>query len=300
MYFIKPYRRGIFNKYYKGMPVFEMLLKDVNHAVLLTKNWFQNGFKSKVLLAYPHYPSRGSTMYKVARLLGFVVTNRKRRQPDAAVYWEYATYRKEFDFLESISHKVPVVNLQSRDLSKRLVENVSQQVFGYGTFVDPLTYTGKIVKKNDINAMHDGKAIQAPVRKIEEGFIYQRLIDNTASGDRVVDIRVVVVEAVLDFVYIKYRWISDRFKNPIETLIKPLDEVFSKEEIRLLNEYCRAVKLDFGEMDVLRDNNDKRIYVIDVNNTPQGPPSHISKSDGKYALRKIAEAYKRAFLLTKK
>jgi hypothetical protein len=296
MYFIKHYRRGIFNKYYKGMPAFEMFLKDVNHAGLLIKHWFQNGFRNKLLLAYPHYPSRGSTMYKVAGLLGFVVSNRKRRHPDAAVYWEYATFRKEFEFLESISSNVPVVNLRSRNVSKKLVEELSHKIFGYGTFVDPLSYSGKIVKKNDINAMHDGEAIQGPIKETEEGFIYQRLIDNTASGDRVVDIRVVIVKSLLDFVYIKYRWISDRFKNPIETQIKPTEEVFSPEEVRLLNEYCRAMDLDFGEMDVLRDNNDKKIYVIDVNNTPQGPPSHISKSDGKYALQEIAAAYKREFL----
>jgi len=48
--------------------------------------------------------------------------------------------------------------------------------------------------------------------------------------------------------------------------------------------------LDYGELDVLRNKNDGKIYIVDVNNTPQGPPANTEKEQGIEAIRKIGEA----------
>ena len=58
MYFLPKYRRGIKNKYRKGMPVFEMLTKDLGYAFTETLNYLKNGFRQKTIVAFPHYPSR--------------------------------------------------------------------------------------------------------------------------------------------------------------------------------------------------------------------------------------------------
>ena len=66
-----------------------------------------------------------------------------------------------------------------------------------------LSYHGKMVKKSDINAEHDGVIIDAPIDAVEEHYIYQILINNSLSDKLIIDIRVPVIGNVLDFVYLK-------------------------------------------------------------------------------------------------
>ena len=286
--------RGHFNKYHKKMPLGEIVLKDLNYLVLSFRNFFRNNFKNKSILVYPHYPSRGSTIYKVGNLLGYNITNRPKKSVKTAVYWEYLTFREEFEKLENISKTTRVINLYSRDISKKFIDKIHQDVFGYATIVDPLSYNDKIVKKNDINAKHDGVIIQGPLGAVEDEFIYQRLIDNSCANNLVMDIRIPVVRKALDFVYIKLRSIDERFKNTtVDTKTKNIDEILNQEEIELINEYCSRLKLEYGEIDVLRDKKDGKIYVVDVNNTPQGPPANTSKNDSAFALQKLASAFEK-------
>lgn len=296
MYFLKRFSRGIFNRYRKGMPVPEMLAKDLSFLALWIGHWFRNRGKPRYLLVYPHYPSRKSTIYRIGNLLGYNVTNNPDVPYDIAVYWEYLTFRKEFGFLEEVSRNKTVVNLHSRDISKVFIDEAFMKVFGYSAMVDPLTFRGRIVKKSDINARHDGMILEAPVEKPDKECVYQLLIDNSDTEDRVMDIRVPVVGTVLPFVYLKYRPVTERFRNiTLQTEIRPAGEVLTAGEIALLNAYCRELKLDYGELDVLRHRADGRIYVVDVNNTPQGPPAHTSRKDSAFALHVIAKAFRDAF-----
>jgi len=275
------------------MPFFEIITKDLNYIGLWIRNFLKNNFKSKTIFAHPHYPSRGSTIYKISKELGYNITNKQRSKPEFAIFWEYTTFRKEFRLLDEISKDKYVINLHSRDISKKYVDKIHQEVFGYSTMVDPLTYNGKIVKKSDINGTHNGEIVEGPVEFIEEDYIYQILIDNTIPGDSVMDIRVPFIGEALNFVYIKTRTISDRFKNPTGSKVEAISDHLSDNEIKQLNQYCKILKLDYGELDVLRDKKDGRIYVIDVNNTPQGPPSKTSKKDAIYAISEMTEAIRK-------
>lgn len=289
MKFLITKHRGFFNRYHKNMPLFESVMKDLNYGKLWLINYFRNGFKSRTMLVYPHYPSRGSTIYKIGKLLHFNITNNPKADAEWGIYWEYLTFREEYQLLEEIAKKICIVNLFSRDISKLYIDSIHKKVFGYSTRVDPLKYKGKIVRKNDINAKHDGEILEAPIQETEQGFIYQLLIDNTYAEDRVMDYRIPVVGEVLDFVYLKFRPITERFRNiTLEARTEKLTAIFSQEEISGLNDFCREIRLEYGELDVLRNKNDGRIYIVDVNNTPQGPPSHTIKPDAVFAIRKIA------------
>jgi hypothetical protein len=57
-----------------------------------------------------------------------------------------------------------VVNLHCRDISKRHVEAVFSQVFGYSSLVDPTTYEGLCVCKNDSNAIADKELVRCPIK----------------------------------------------------------------------------------------------------------------------------------------
>ena len=47
-------------------------------------------------------------------------------------------------------------------------------------------------------------------------------------------------------------------------------------------------------MDILRDNDAGRIYIVDVNNTPHGP-SQLTKEQKKHALEVLTDEFKKAF-----
>lgn len=288
--FVTSYR-GYFNKYRKGIPLFETLTKDIGYALLWLKNYLKNGFRSRSILVYPHYPSRGSTIYKAGKALGYNVTNKPKSDQVFAVYWEYLTFREEYQWLEKLAENLKVINLHSRDISKLYIDKIHQQVFGYATQVEPTEYQGLIVQKSDVNALHDGQILEAPCESRGDDFIYQILIDNQYSDDLVLDLRVPVVAKIMDFTYLKYRDIHERFLNTTAKVeIQPTKEVFSPEEIDQLNRYCAALHLEYGELDVLRHRGDGKIYVVDVNNTPQGPPANTPPVAGEEAILKIGQA----------
>lgn len=290
-------RRGIRNKYMKGTPIIEVVIKDLKQLSLGISHYFKNGFKSKRIFIYPHFPSSGSTIYKISKELGYTISNKYPYKAQIAIYWEYLTYREEFGFLEDLSGKIKVVNLFSRDISKIYVDKAFKEVFGYSTIVDPLSYKGKCVKKNDINAKHDGVILNCPINKTEEGFIYQILIDNTCGENLVEDIRIPIVKNALDFVYLKRRSIHERFKNTtVNTTICEIINILNKDEIELVNAFCKLINLEYGELDVLRNKADNRIYIVDVNNTPQGPPANTSKPDKIWAIKQIASHFKKEWL----
>jgi hypothetical protein len=49
------------------------------------------------------------------------------------------------------------------------------------------------------------------------------------------------------------------------------DELFSVEEQQLLLRFAAALPMDYGELDVLRDEPTGLIYVVDANRTPTRP-----------------------------
>ena len=97
----------------------------------------------------------------------------------------------------------------------------------------------------------------------------------------------------------KYRTVEDRFVDRKHTAKKaiisnPLD-VLSETELSLIKEFCEKLGLEYGELDVLRNREDGKIYIVDANNTPSGPPSPISKVDDKKAILRVANTFQDAF-----
>ncbi len=162
--------------------------------------------------------------------------------------------------------------------------------------IDPLSYKGKCVKKSNLNGRRDGRIIDCPVEKPQEGFVYQMLIDNTAGDFLVRDIRVPLLGENIPLVYLKYRSISDRFGDTTHrSEISRLNDNFSRAEVEKIILFCKQMGLDYGELDILRNKDDGKIYVVDVNNTPSGPPTNISGKEGRKALRILAKAFEESF-----
>jgi hypothetical protein len=53
--------------------------------------------------------------------------------------------------------------------------------------------------------------------------------------------------------------------------------------------------LDYGEVDVVRDAGDKRIYVLDLNKTPLGPPNGLTPAEFARALALYETSFRQWF-----
>jgi glutathione synthase/RimK-type ligase-like ATP-grasp enzyme len=117
-------------------------------------------------------------------------------------------------------------------------------------------------------------------------------MDNSDDFGGVVDLRVVYSDGEIPFGYRKMRPASERFSNTnvSASLLKPAQE-FSIGELQAIVKLARLMGLDFGEMDVLRDRHDGRIFVCDVNTTPFGPPNNIIREDWVRALDLYCSAF---------
>jgi hypothetical protein len=162
------------------------------------------------------------------------------------------------------------LNFGCTDVSKSHVAEVFEQVFGYPLRLDPRQHSGLAVEKGEMNGAHDGRLIDCPTSP-EPGRVYQHLIDNQ-QGDVVVDFRTPCVDGRPVLVFIKRRPVFDRFANYNRSvdLARPEDH-FSPDEIDKIGDFCRAMQLDWGGLDVLRDATSGRLYIVDVNKTDMPP-----------------------------
>jgi hypothetical protein len=114
----------------------------------------------------------------------------------------------------------------------------------------------------------------------------------------VVDYRIPVFKGFLaSFVYIKTRPINNRFANSNSHVsITSLNNIISQNEQEDIISFCKHLKLDYGEIDVLRNNLDGLLYIIDVNNTPAGPTFGLSKGEYNLALRELTINFEKSFL----
>jgi len=186
----------------------------------------------------------------------------------------------------------PAFNIGCYDIRKSVVSRVFEEVFGYSVIVDPLTHQGPAVEKSEANGKHDGRIVMCPIAEPKHGQVYQRLIDNTFDGGEHVDIRTPIVNGKIPFVYLKRRTSNLRFSNDNHRVdLVDTSVMLSQTEQRQIADYAKAMALDFGGLDVLRDRLDGRIYIVDANKTDMGPPSALSGPDKLKAMRGLADAF---------
>jgi len=224
-----------------------------------------------IVLFYPDYPGKEFyTIVPIFMRLGFFATRDTAADFDFAVAWQDETWLEDQPLLDEIAGERPVVNLRCRDISKTRVEQVFTEVFGRSTLIDPIRHSGPCVKKHDENAL-GGSIVQCPLTETDARFVYQRFIDSAHNG-RMIEYRLPVVFEQLPLLYTQEKALP---RESIKTekfglSLGPAEEVFSAEERDGILEFCRRMGLDFGELDILRANDDGRIYILDANKTPGG------------------------------
>lgn len=262
----------------------------------------------KKVLFYPDRPQSLFVIYKIFLALGFHLTTDPSEHCDIAINWRNTIGTGNPFFpseavLEELAHNRPdlkILNMKCNDVSKNRVSEVFEEIFGYSLSVDPGTYCGKCVMKSNWNGLHLGEVIECPTKVRRDGFVYEKLINNEVQNGLVEDIRVPIFRNTIPFVYLKYRPVQERLVDRSHTLSKTLmakvSDLLTEEEVENINQFCEKIGLDYGEIDILRDRSDQKIYIVDVNNDPSGPPSPISGDNSSTAIVRLTHAFEETFL----
>lgn len=272
--------------------------KEMAFLLGYARRYFRHGFRSRNILFYPDYPLWETEIFKIAGLLDYNVTNNPRLPFDLVFAWEDTTHRRPVPALAQLAGKVPVFNVRCTDISKVKVEAVFRSVFGYSSFVDPTTGRGVAVQKSDLNARHDGRIIELPIANPEPGCVYQKLLNHVTDEGLAVDYRVPVFGAAIPFVVLRYKPLRTRFTQVVRAAVADTRDVFSAPELQKIRQFCRRLGLDYGELDVIRHQDDGRIYILDANNTPWSPPSsaNIPPAERQRMLDASVAAFRQNFL----
>lgn len=259
----------------------------------LRARWLRS-YQPRAVLFYPFQPHPFSAIYKICHQAGFHMCYRYDSDWDVGIHWDTATQREALSE-EILSSGRRVLNAACLDVGKIRLSAIFADVFGYPLALDPTRHRGPCVRKSCENATHDGVILDCPIPEAWPGFVYQRLVHNEVSSEAAEDLRVPYICGGIPFVYRKMRPISDRFSNlNLDVSCCPADEAFSESERERIAKFCRILGMDYGELDILRDKLDGRIYIVDANPTPWGPPNHIRAADRAFAIQAMTGALERS------
>lgn len=115
--------------------------------------------------------------------------------------------------------------------------------------------------------MHGGRIVHGPLARRRRGYTYQKLIDCRVNG-QIHQMRAMVAGPHLALAYEKWRPEPEWFGGTRLTVPHTADELFSPAEQQLLIRFAAALSMDYGELDILRDEPTGLLYVVDANRTP--------------------------------
>lgn len=190
-------------------------------------------------------------------------------QADLTVAWHTGTWLKASDV-----DRLPANALNRRciDISKATVDRLWAEAAGYSIAVDPVAWRGRLVVKPLANAVRGGRIVEGPLTQTRTGVVYERLVDSR-TGDRIHSTRALIGQGEVVVAYDRWRPYPHWFGGPEETVPAAPTELYSADEMAALLRLADLIGLEFGEVDVIRDNESGLIYAVDVNRTPVRPRS---------------------------
>ena len=217
----------------------------------------------------PDAPRPWYLVWPAAQLAGLRLAERQEAA-DIAFVFEDATCSRA-----PAAGGLPVINAACRDVSKSRVAAVFEQVSGRALAVDPRSWSGPMVAKSETNGAHDGRIVEGP-RPAEPGLAYQRLIETRAPDGMVEDLRCPTVGGEVAAVFLKRRPAASRFANA-NAEVRELDPRTALDPVErgLIADFCQALGLEWGGIDVLRDRASGAIWIVDANKTDMGPPTAL-------------------------
>ena len=276
------------NDYPDRMPLLERIGKELRFRKAVKASKQAHG-QPQFVLVRPDWPSKRASIMAYADSLKWVVTNRS--ETPAQLNGTTVLKLAFDDRTEKRQAQPGFWNGHCLDISKSTLDRHHHEVFGYGLNVDPTTHEGPMLEKSEGNAVHDGKEIQGPLSpdELQPGKVYQLIIDNRTDEGLFEDLRVVVIHGEVPVVYRKRKSGEVRYTNETAEvdLAGSPKTVLSEGEIDQITSLSAKMCAEFAELDVLRDRQDGRIYCVDLNPTPYGPPAGLNETDRADAFQQI-------------
>ena len=283
--------------YPSSVPRVERWGKRVRHAVQWLGLALRAGGVPVAVVVHPDAPSRRTALYKMCRALGVELTNRPRRRVLLTMRFEDATEKAA---ARPAWWPSGAWNDRCDDIRKSTLDRAHAQVFGYGVAVDPRAHSGRMLEKGDGNAVHDGREVVGPVDAPAQGKVYQIIVNNRSSDGRAVDLRLVFIRGQFPAVYLKYKPEDARYTNLTTSVeLGSVQALFTPSELDSVSALMAALHVDYAELDVLRDADSGRMYVVDVNPTPWGPPAGLPAAASSEAVSAMAAALQSAAVSSK-
>ncbi|HDZ61219.1 MAG TPA: hypothetical protein ENH46_05925 [Candidatus Pacearchaeota archaeon] len=228
-------------------------------------------------------------------MIGYKIINNLSKKFSFAINWQDKTFKTPDEKIKEVNKKIPVLNINCNDISKQNIGVVFKKIFGYSLDINPKKYGGKCVRKPNLNASGIGHVINCPSKK-EKGFAYEKLINTKNNEGLLVDFRVPIFKDIIPCVQLRYKSPNPIFIDSLKKIeIKESKEIFSKSELKKIFLFCKRLGMDYGELDILRDKDNNKIYIVDANTTPFGPhglPRKITKEILKKSSIAFAEMIK--------
>lgn len=292
----------------------EILVKKTGHRVALTlslahsiftwmcfyffaqswRSWRRlTGHKRPTIAFYPYKPRPWYFIWPVMHVSGAKLID---EVAEADIVMQFEDQTLTSNTLPEVKPGARLVNFTCDDISKSKVASAFEAAAGYGLAVDPTRYQGRMVEKSEMNGAHDGRILEGPLDTPMEGCCYQRLIDNEIEGGLVEDLRCCIVGGSPTVVFRKRRALDRRFMNEnVEVILDEPRNCYSADEIKLIERFAANIGLDWGGMDVLRDRESGKIYIVDANKTDMGPPVALPLGAKLRSTRRMARAFASAF-----
>ena len=291
-----------------GSPLFDRLreLKRTywaNKTYLRRNRWesllpaLSSAVSGPTIFFYPDYPHENYIIRKLCAYGGIEATSRPDFPFDVGFFFTDQTFASS---PESSRTDRTFINVHCTDISKSNVQSEFENAFGYSLSVDPCSYTGYAIEKSNKNAKKDATVVSCPIESVKSFQVYQKYIDNKIGENIYLDYRTTIIGNSIPSVVKKY-WRDDKGQMPgtvVEAVAARPQEVFTPKEIKDILCFADNMGMDFGELDILRDNQSGRIYIVDANNTPIGPRKELSDRDYHKVLSRMLAAFHQHLLPT--
>ena len=249
---------------------------------------------------YPHYQK--SVIYFMLNKAGVIVNRKLNEVCDIGLLWDpRIDIDKYTPKLKQNSKKVRMINLFLKDTSKDFIATEFEKFFGYSYKINPSTYNGYCIGKHNGNGTKSCFFLKCPINanEIFKDYSYQKIIDYTDinDSDTLYELRVPIVGGIIPYVLLKTRSRGLRFtsKNRSIEVVKPLSYLTANECNQIIT-FCSSIGLELGEIDILRSNENGKIYIIDVNNTSWWPANKLGDIDRNIVLNLLWNSFLEAFL----
>lgn len=250
---------------------------------------FLTGHKRPTIAFYPEKPRPWYFIWPVMHVSGAKLIDDVSQ---ADIVMQFDDQTKTVNTPPKTKPNAKLVNFGCNDISKTRVGEAFEKAAGYGLTVDPQTHDGRMVEKCETNGAHSGRILEGPLDEPLPGHVYQRLVDNEIEGGCVEDLRCCIVGGKPRIVFRKRRPLDRRFENyNSEVILDEPKNIYSPEEIEIIESFAAEIGLEWGGMDVLRDRHSGKIFIVDANKTDMGPPIALPLRSKLRATRRMAQTF---------